>query len=63
MELTIAVVIRRYVWLLGSYNRPKARRVVPAYTNRDIQLQNVVADDGLKSPKHVEHLMLNKDTL
>ena len=28
----------------------------------DIQLQNVAPDDGLKSPKHVEHLMINKDT-
>jgi hypothetical protein len=36
---------------------------VPAYTNCDIQLQNVAPDDGLKSPKHVEHLMINKDTL
>ena len=36
---------------------------VPAYTNCDIQLQNVAPDYGLKSPKHVERLMLNKDTL
>ena len=36
---------------------------VPAYTNYDIQLQNFTPDDGLKSPKHVEHLMINKDTL
>ena len=36
---------------------------VPAYTNCDIQLQNVAPDDGLKSPKHAEHLMINKDTL
>ena len=36
---------------------------VPAYTICDIQLQNVAPDDGLKSPKHVEHLMINKDTL
>ena len=36
---------------------------VPAYTNFDIQLQNVAPDDGLKSPKHVEHLMINKNTL
>ena len=34
-----------------------------AYTNCDIQLQNVAPDDGLKCPKHVEHLMINKDTL
>ena len=32
-------------------------------TNCDIQLQIVAPDDGLKSPKHVEHLMINKDTL
>ena len=36
---------------------------IPAYTSGDIQLQNVTPDDGLKSPKHVEHLMINKDTL
>ena len=36
---------------------------VPAYSSCDIQLQNVAPDDGLKSPKHVEHLMINKDTL
>ena len=36
---------------------------VPAYTNCDIQLQNIASDDGLKSPKHVERLMINKDTL
>ena len=36
---------------------------VPPYTNCDIQLQNVAPDDGLKSPKHVEHSMINKDTL
>ena len=29
----------------------------------DIQLQNVAPDDGLKNPKHVEQLMINKDTL
>ena len=34
---------------------------LPAYY--DIQLQNVAPDDGLKSLKHVEHLMINKDTL
>ena len=33
------------------------------YTNSDIQTQNVAPDDGLKSPKHAEHLMINKDTL
>ena len=49
MELYIAIGINRYV---------------PAYTNCDIQLQkNVAPDDGLKSPKHVEHLMINKDSL
>ena len=36
---------------------------VPPYTNCDVQIQNVAPDDGLKSPKHVEHLMVNKDTL
>ena len=36
---------------------------VPAYTNCDIQLQNFAPDDGLKSAKHVERLMINKDTL
>ena len=36
---------------------------VPAYTNCDIHLQNVAPDDGLEIPKHLEHLMINKDTL
>ena len=36
---------------------------VPTYTNCDIQPQNAAPDDGLKCPKHVEHLMINKDTL
>ena len=36
---------------------------VPAYTNCDIQLQNVAPDDGLKGPKRVEHLMINKYAL
>ena len=48
MELYIAMV--------------KARRMVPAYTNCDMQLQHVAPDDGLKSPKHVQRLMINKDT-
>ena len=41
----------------------KPQYYVTAYTNCDIQLQNIAADDGLKSPKHVEYLMINKDTL
>ena len=36
---------------------------VTAYANCDIQLQNVAPDDGLKSPKHVDSLMVNKDAL
>ena len=43
-----------YVWLQPD---------VPAFTNCGKQLQNVAPDDGLKSPKHVEHLMINKVTL
>ena len=34
-----------------------------AYTSCDIQPRNVAPDVGLESPKHVEHLMINKDTL
>ena len=49
--------------VLCGYSYTKARCMVLAYTNCDIQLQNVAPDDGLKSPKHVEHLMINKDTL
>ena len=49
--------------LLCGYNHTTARLMISAYTNCDIQLQNVAPDDGLKSPKHVEHLMINKDTL
>ena len=49
--------VRMVVWL--TTQQPD----VPVYTNCDIQLQNLIPDDGLKSPKHVEHLMINKDTL
>ena len=50
--------------LPGLGARRKIRLVdAPAYTNCDMQFQNVAPDDGLKSPKHVEHLMINKDTL
>ena len=49
--------------ILRGYSHTTARRMVPAYTNCDIQLQNVAPDDGLKSPKHVKHLMINKDAL
>ena len=55
----MAIGISRYVWLLCT----TARCLVPAYTNYDIQLRNVASDGGLKSPKHVAHLMINKDTL
>ena len=37
--------------------------MVPVYTNYDIQLRNFAPDDGLKSPKRVERLMINKGTL
>ena len=47
----------------AGYKHTTARRMVPAYTKCDIQLQNVAPDDGLKGPKHVQHLMINKDTL
>ena len=50
-------------FFLKLYIAISISRCVPAYTNCDIQLQNVATDDGLKSPKHVEHLMFNKDTL
>ena len=50
-----------YVWLLCCYSHTYQH--IPAYTNYDIQLQNVAPDDGLKSPKHVEHLMINEDTI
>jgi amino acid permease len=58
LELYIAICIFQYFWLLYSI----ARRMVPAYTNCDIQLQNCAPYDELKSPKHVEHLMINEDT-
>ena len=58
LELYIAIGISRHVWLLRQ-QQPD----VPAYTNFDIQLQIFAPDDGLKSLKHVEHLMINKDTL
>ena len=34
-----------------------------AYTNCDTASKNVASDDGLKSPKHVKRLMINKDSL
>ena len=34
-----------------------------AYTNCDVQLIKVAPGDGLNSPKHVERLMINKDSL
>ena len=34
-----------------------------AYTNCNIHLKNVAPDVGLKSPKHVEHLLININTL
>jgi hypothetical protein len=37
--------------------------MVPAYTGCDIQLQKVAPDDGLKSTKHVQHLMKSKDKI
>ena len=49
--------------MLPGSARPTQQPDVPAYTNCDIQLQNFAPDDGLKGPKHVEHLMINKDTL
>ena len=61
LELYIVIGISRYH--TSGCCVATARRMVPAYTNRDIQLQNVAPDVGLKSPKHVEHLMINKDTL
>ena len=36
---------------------------VPAYTNGHKASKNVASDDRLKSPKHVEHLMINKGSL
>ena len=56
-------IIKCSVWLLCGYSHTTATRMVPAYTNCYIQLQNVAPDHALKSPKHVEHLMINKDTL
>ena len=52
----------RYVWLLCGYSHSTARRMVPAYTNCDIRLQNVAPGNRLKSMKRVEHLTENKDT-
>ena len=54
MELYNVIGISQYVWQQSD---------IPAYTNRVIQLQNVAPDDVPESPKHVERLMINKDTL
>ena len=58
-ERRFGAVYRNWYKLLHA----TARRMEPACTNCDIQLQNVAPYDTLKSPKHVEHLMINKDTL
>ena len=39
--------ICRYVSLLCGYSPTTARRMVPAYTKRDVQLIKVALDDGL----------------
>ena len=44
----------------GTYGCSQTYRHIPiAICSSKI----VAPDDGLKSPKHVEHLMINKDTL
>ena len=63
LSLSALHVSDSLVWLLCGYSHTTARRMIPTYANCDIQLQNVAPDDGLKSPKHVEHLMVNKDAL
>ena len=54
---------RRFGAVYRNWCKPVPLPDAPAYTNCDIQLQNVAPDDGLKSPKHVEHLMVNKEPL
>ena len=54
---------RRFGTAYRNWYKPVRLVDAPAYTNCDMQFQNVAPDDGLKSPKHVEHLMINKDTL
>ena len=39
--------ICRYVWLLCGYSHITARPMVPSYTKCDVQLINVVPEDGL----------------
>jgi hypothetical protein len=48
---------------LTQFRSRNAILAVARLANCDIQLQNVAPDDGLKSPKHVERLMINKDSL
>ena len=48
---------------MSACSRTTASRMAPAYSSSDIQPQNVAPDEGLNSPKHVEHFMINKDTL
>ena len=61
-KLYIAFGICRYVWLLFGYSHTTARRI-GLYQFQYTASKNVAPDDGLKSSKHVEHLMINKDTL
>ena len=48
-----------YVCLLRGYSQTYRLIPIAIYTAS----KNVAPDDVRKSPKHVEHLMINKDTL
>ena len=57
---------RRFGAVYRNWYKPVSLAVrpdVPAYTNCDTASRNVAPDDGLKSPKHVERLKINKDSL
>ena len=56
-------LVRHQERRFGAVYRNWYKPVRLAYTICDIQLQNFAPDDGIKSPKHVEHLMINKDIL
>ena len=55
LKLYIAIGICRY----HTYGTKRTGLYQLRYTAS----KNVARDDGLRSPKHVEHLMINKDSL
>ena len=54
--------LKAYI-LLTDTSTPTTARRTGLYQLRYTASKNAAPDDGLKSPKHVERLMINKDSL